>query len=79
MEARERILEAAFAAFVRKGYAGASTAGIATEARVSKRELYAWWGTSGPCWSPASATAPLGCSCPPMCRYPMIARAWRRC
>ena len=41
MEARERILEAAFAAFVRKGYAGASTAGIATEARVSKRELYA--------------------------------------
>ncbi len=41
MDARERILEAAFAAFVRKGYVGASTAGIAAEARVSKRELYA--------------------------------------
>ena len=41
MDARERILDAAFAAFVRKGYAGASTAEIAAEARVSKRELYA--------------------------------------
>ena len=41
MAVRERILEAAFAAFVRKGYAGASTAEIAAEARVSKRELYA--------------------------------------
>jgi AcrR family transcriptional regulator len=39
--ARERILEAAFAAFMKSGYATASTLEIATRARVSKRELYA--------------------------------------
>src|ERR1700733_13829309 len=39
--ARERILEAAFAAFMESGYAAASTLEIATRARVSKRELYA--------------------------------------
>lgn len=38
--ARERILEAAFAAFTKSGYAAASTLEIATRARVSKRELY---------------------------------------
>src|SRR5437762_8264974 len=38
---RERILEAAFAAFMESGYAAASTLEIATRARVSKRELYA--------------------------------------
>ena len=38
---RERILEAAFAAFMKSGYAVASTLEIATRARVSKRELYA--------------------------------------
>jgi AcrR family transcriptional regulator len=38
---RERILEAAFAAFMKTGYAAASTLEIATRARVSKRELYA--------------------------------------
>jgi AcrR family transcriptional regulator len=37
---RERILEAAFAAFMRSGYAATSTLEIATRARVSKRELY---------------------------------------
>jgi AcrR family transcriptional regulator len=41
MAVRERILEAAFAAFMRNGYTVASTAEIAAEARVSKRELYA--------------------------------------
>ncbi len=39
--ARERILEAAFRAFTEGGYAATSTLGIATRARVSKRELYA--------------------------------------
>jgi AcrR family transcriptional regulator len=39
--ARERILDAAFAAFTEGGYAAASTLDIATRARVSKRELYA--------------------------------------
>ncbi|HEX4604288.1 MAG TPA: TetR/AcrR family transcriptional regulator [Candidatus Angelobacter sp.] len=39
-EVRERILEAAFAAFMKRGYATASTLEIATRARVSKRELY---------------------------------------
>lgn len=38
---RQRILEAAFAAFMKHGYAMASTLEIATRARVSKRELYA--------------------------------------
>jgi AcrR family transcriptional regulator len=38
---RQRILEAAFAAFMKSGYAAASTLEIATRARVSKRELYA--------------------------------------
>jgi len=38
---RERILEAAFAAFMNSGYATTSTLEIATRARVSKRELYA--------------------------------------
>jgi AcrR family transcriptional regulator len=38
---RARILDAAFAAFRRTGYAATSTLEIATRARVSKRELYA--------------------------------------
>jgi AcrR family transcriptional regulator len=37
---RERILEAAFRAFKKRGYATTSTLEIATRARVSKRELY---------------------------------------
>ena len=37
---RQRILEAAFAAFMKSGYATTSTLEIATCARVSKRELY---------------------------------------
>lgn len=37
---RERILKAAFAAFMKSGYATTSTLEIATRARVSKRELY---------------------------------------
>jgi AcrR family transcriptional regulator len=39
--ARERILNAAFSAFMEAGYAATSTLEIATRARVSKRELYA--------------------------------------
>jgi AcrR family transcriptional regulator len=38
---RARILDAAFAAFMKCGYAATSTLEIATRARVSKRELYA--------------------------------------
>src|ERR1700739_842743 len=38
---RERILEAAFRAFRKSGYASTSMLEIATRARVSKRELYA--------------------------------------
>jgi AcrR family transcriptional regulator len=38
---RSRILDAAFAAFMKNGYAATSTLEIATRARVSKRELYA--------------------------------------
>jgi AcrR family transcriptional regulator len=38
---RERILTAAFEAFIERGYAVTSTLEIATRARVSKRDLYA--------------------------------------
>ena len=38
---RERILDAAFAAFMEGGYSAAGTLQIATRARVSKRDLYA--------------------------------------
>lgn len=40
-EVRARILDAAFTAFMKNGYAATSTLEIATRARVSKRELYA--------------------------------------
>ncbi|MGA3402715.1 MAG: TetR/AcrR family transcriptional regulator [Acetobacteraceae bacterium] len=42
---RERILGAAFCAFMEHGYAGASTLDIARRARVSKRDLYAQFGS----------------------------------
>ena len=42
---RKRILHAAFEAFMDRGYKGASTLEIATRARVSKRELYALFGS----------------------------------
>lgn len=40
----QRILDAAFAAFTREGYAGTSTLDIARRAKVSKRDLYAAFG-----------------------------------
>ncbi len=40
-EVRDRILDAAFAAFISEGFSATSTLDIATRARVSKRELYA--------------------------------------
>ena len=40
-EVRGRILDAAFATFMKRGYAASSTLEIATSARASKRELYA--------------------------------------
>jgi len=43
-EVRGRILAAAFAAFMKKGFAAAGTAEIAARARVSKREIYALFG-----------------------------------
>src|SRR4030081_2473924 len=42
---RQRILEAAFSAFMESGFAETSTLEIATRARVSKRELYALVGS----------------------------------
>ncbi len=48
LEPRRRcILEAAYSVLVERGYAGASTLEIATRARVSKRELYAEFGSKG--------------------------------
>ena len=42
---RDRILGAAFEAFTREGYAGTSTLDIAKRAKVSKRDLYANFGS----------------------------------
>jgi AcrR family transcriptional regulator len=42
---RERILRAAFEAFIEDGYAGTSTLDIATRAKVSKRDVYAHFGS----------------------------------
>jgi len=42
---RQCIIRAAFSALMEKGYAGTSTAEIARRARVSKRELYAEFGS----------------------------------
>ena len=41
----DRILRTAFAAFIERGYAETSTLEIATRAKVSKRELYALFGS----------------------------------
>jgi AcrR family transcriptional regulator len=41
---RQRILEAAFSAFMERGFAETSTLEIATRAKASKRELYAQFG-----------------------------------
>jgi AcrR family transcriptional regulator len=41
----DRILGAAFSAFIEDGYAGTSTLEIATRAKVSKRDLYANFGS----------------------------------
>jgi len=55
---RERIVAATFAVLMEKGYAGASTLEIARRARVSKRELYALFGSkSGILETLVSATA----------------------
>jgi AcrR family transcriptional regulator len=42
---RERVLKAAFAVFRQRGFSGASTLEIATRAQVSKRDLYALFGS----------------------------------
>jgi len=42
---RDRILSAAFHAFMENGYGGVSTSDIARRARVSKRDLYAQFGS----------------------------------
>ncbi len=42
---RERVLKAAFALFRQRGFAGASTLEIASRAQVSKRDLYALFGS----------------------------------
>ncbi len=44
-ERHQRILAAAFALFMERGYAGAGTRDIAARAQVSKREIYALFGS----------------------------------
>ena len=50
MTAAERIMHAAFAAFTENGYAKTTTQEIARRAKVSKRELYAWFGSKQAMW-----------------------------
>src|SRR5215475_9627412 len=42
---RARVLKAAFGVFRKRGFSGASTLEIATRAKVSKRDLYALFGS----------------------------------
>src|SRR5215475_9209023 len=42
---RKRVLATAFAVFRKRGFSGASTLEIATRAKVSKRDLYALFGS----------------------------------
>ena len=76
---RERILDAAFAAFMKSGYAAASMLEIATRARVSKRELYALVGNKQEmliaCISKRAKRFDVPADLP--CRA--IARPWLRC
>jgi AcrR family transcriptional regulator len=75
---RERILEAAFAAFMKSGYATTSTLEIATRARVSKRELYALVGNKQEmliaCISERAKRLNV-----PADLWCVIARPWHRC
>ena len=72
---RARILEAAFSAFMERGFAETSTLEIATRARASKRELYAEFGSK----QDMKAAAGRNPSRPPRtARFsPPRCRAWR--
>ena len=71
---RKRILEAAFRAFMKSGYAAASTLEIATRARVSKRELYALVGNKQKMLIASSASARSGWKCQLTCLSRATAR-----
>ena len=76
---RERILEAAFAAFMKSGYATTSTLEIATRARVSKRELYALVGNKQEMLIACISERARRLTCPLTCPCCAIARPWRKC
>jgi len=78
--ARERIIDAAFRAFMKNGYATTSTLEIATRARVSKRELYSLVGNKQEMLVACiSERAKRKSTCPLTCRHCAIARPWRQC
>ena len=66
---RERVLTAAFATFRKHGFSGASTLEIARRAQVSKRDLYALFGSKH-----AMLTACIGERTRRMRRTPWLGR-----
>ena len=59
-ETRSRILNAAVSEFAEKGYAGATTRGIAARAGVNEVTLFRHFGTKGELLKAVMASAPLG-------------------
>jgi len=76
---RERILSAAFDAFMEGGYGGASTSDIARRARVSKRDLYAQFGSKqamlAACISERAERMRLPLELPAPCNQAVLAAA----
>ena len=75
---RERVLNAAFSAFVEKGYNATSTLEIASRAKVSKRELYQICADKTGLLRQAIANGLAECAC--RWKFPRrpIARHWRQ-
>ena len=76
---RARILDAAFAAFMKNGYAATSTLEIATRARVSKREIYATVGNKQEMLIACISERAGDWAWPPPCPCLMTARPSHAC
>ena len=73
-----RILGAAFKAFVEDGYAGTSTLDIATRAKVSKRDLYANFGSKHEMLVACIKSERSACDCFQTCLPRARGRCWPR-
>ena len=77
--ARERILGAAMKAFMELGYAQTSTLEIATRAQVSKREIYALFGSKQAILAACVADRAQRMRLPPNCRSLARGMNWLKC